>query len=257
MAPLRRRAPSRVTRRTLRTGAVAAVFLITLAGCGNDPEQTGGDRDAVADDPATPSETVTTEATEEASGEPTEDTSSEPAATGLETRLLTAGELPGANDATEWTVAATGPEDGPFGTCQRFDMASLGAGDAVVRTFTSNQDTVEGGQVVAEFSDARSAWRAHQVLKTWHKKCAEQVDAGTVEVGPLDSLATGKAVADAYVVHYGDQGADEQQWDGVGISRKGPLLSVAQIGLVGQDYNYPAGQEPAAEAARLALARLG
>jgi hypothetical protein len=111
--------------------------------------------------------------------------------------------------------------------------------------------------VVAGFADAKSAWRAHQVLKTWRAKCAEQVDAGTVEVGPLDSLATGKAVADAYVVHYGDKGADEQQWDGVGISRQGPLVSVVQIGLVGQDYNYPAGQEPAAEAARLALAKLG
>ncbi|RYP85526.1 hypothetical protein EKO23_12245 [Nocardioides guangzhouensis] len=233
------------------------MFLITLAGCGNDPDTTSGDRGAVVDDPATPSETVTTEAAEEATGAPTEDTSSEPAEAGLEARLLTAAELPGANDETEWTVASTAAEDGPFGTCQRFDMASLGAGDAVVRTFTSNQDTVEGGQVLAEFSDAKSAWRAHQVLKTWHKKCAEQVEAGTVEVGPLDSLAQGTAVADAYVVHYGDKGADEQQWDGVGISRTGPLLSVVQIGLVGQDYNYPAGQEPAAEAARLALAKLG
>ena len=108
--------------------------------------------------------------------------------------------------------------------------------------------------MVAEFSDAKSAWRAHQVLNTWHAKCKEQIEAGEVTVGPLQPLAKG---ADAYVVRYGDTGAEEQQWDGVGISRRGPLVSVVQIGLVGQDYNYPAGEEPAAQAAQAALAKLG
>ena len=235
---------------------VAAVFLVTLAACGNDPASSSADRDAAGDDPATPSETVTSEPADE----PTEDTpadgaTSEPAPAGLEARLLGAHELPGVNDATVWTVASTAPEDGqPFGTCQRFDLTSLGAGDAVVRTFSSNQDSVEGGQVVAEFSDPKSAWRAHQVLKTWRQKCKEQIEADEVVVGPLQSVAKG---ADAYVVRYGDAGADEQQWDGVGISRRGPLVSVVQIGLVGQDYNYPAGEEPAAQAARAALAKLG
>ena len=242
---------------------VVVVFLVTLAACGNDPENSSADRDATGEDPATPSETVTTDpaddSTEDTSTDtPSDEATSEPAEAGLEARLLGAAELPGANDETVWTVASTAPEDGqPFGTCQRFDMMSLGAGDAVVRTFSSNQDTVEGAQVVAEFSDAKSAWRAHQVLKTWHRKCKEQIEAGEVTVRPLQSLEKGAAVADAYVVRYGDAGAEEQQWDGVGISRRGPLVSVVQIGLVGQDYNYPAGGEPGAEAARAALAKLG
>src|SRR5262245_34621105 len=209
MAPLRHRAPSRVARRTLRTGMVAVVFLVTLAACGNDPETSSADRDATADDPATPSETVATDPADDPTDDtPTDDATSEPAEAGLEARLLGAGELPGANDETVWTVASTAPEDSqPFGTCQRFDMKSLGAGDAVVRTFSSNQDTVEGAQVVAEFSDAKSAWRAHQVLKTWHQKCKEQIEAGEVTVRPLQSLEKGDAVADAYVVRYGDAGA--------------------------------------------------
>ena len=143
---------------------------VTLAGCGDDRP---GD-DAVGDDPSatagSPAATESTDGTEPSEAPVSETTeavpTSEPAAAGLEARLLTEDEVSGANDETVWTVKATGPEDGATtGTCQRFDFGSLGANEALVRTFTSNQDTVEATQVVAEFADAKSAWRAHQVLK--------------------------------------------------------------------------------------------
>ena len=57
-------------------------------------------------------------------------------------------------------------------------------------------------------------------------------------------------------MQYGDPGAEEQHWAGVGISRRGPYLSLVEIDLVGQDYNYPEGEEPAALAAMSALADL-
>ena len=188
MAYLRPR-PSRVPRRRAQLGFLVAVFLLTLAGCGDDTSPTSGD--ATGDDPSAPSESATTESTEgtEPTEAPASETteavpSSEPAAEGLEGRLLTADELAGANDQTVWTVEATGPEDGATtGTCQRFDLVSVGANEAVRRTFTSNQDTVEAEQVVAEFADAKSAWRAHQVLKKWRATCADQVDADQVDVG--------------------------------------------------------------------------
>ena len=255
MASLRR-GPSRFARPHGRAALVAAVFLVTLAGCGDDTRKTGGD--TVGDDPSAPSESATSVASE-----PTEATTdpaptSEPAGSGLETRLLTPDELAGANDETVWKAAASGPEGGrTTGTCQRFDLVSMGASEAVVREFTSNQDTVEAVQVVAEFADAKSAWRAHQVLKKWRSTCADQIDAAEVSVGDLSTLSVDAGHADSYVVRYGDTGAEEQHWVGAGISRRGPLLSLVEIALVGQDYNYPEGEEPAALAARTALADLG
>jgi hypothetical protein len=237
------------------------VFLLTLAGCGDDSSRTGGD--ATGDDPsATESTESTTEATEptEAVSEDTSDapSSSAPADLGLEARLLTADQMPGVNDETTWTVDSSGPEDGTtLGGCQRFDFVSLGASEAVTRTFSSNQDTVTAGQVVAKFADAKSAWRAHQVLKKWRATCADQIEAAEVEVGDLRTLSVSAGHADAYVVRYGDAGAEDQHWAGTGISRRGPLLSLVHIELVGQDYNYPAGEEPAALGAMSALTNLG
>ena len=259
--------PSRVPRRRVHLGFLVAVFLLTLAGCGDDTSPASGD--ATGDDPSATSDSATTEATEstepaepptsEATSEATEAApSSEPADEGLEGRLLTADELPGVNDQTVWKVGATGPEDGATtGTCQRFDLVSVGANEAVRRTFTSNQDTVAAEQVVAEFADAKSAWRAHQVLKTWRAKCADQIKADQVDVGDLRSLKVSEGFADSYVVRYGDAGAESQHWDGTGISRRGAFLSLVEIDQVGQDYIYPAGEDPASLAAMSALADLG
>ena len=262
MAYLRPR-PSRVPRRRAQLGFLVAVFLLTLAGCGDDTSPTSGD--ASGDDPSAPSEPATTEGTEGAgateapASETTEAVpSSEPADQGLEGRLLTADELPGANDQTVWTIEATGPEDGATtGTCQRFDLVSVGANEAVRRTFTSNQDSVVAEQVVAEFADSKSAWRAHQVLKKWRATCADQVDADQVDVGEGQTLKVSEGFADSYVVRYGDAGAEEQHWDGAGISRRGAFLSLVEIDLVGQDYDYPVGEEPASLSAMSALGKLG
>lgn len=255
---------SRIPRRRAALGVLGAVFLLTLTGCGDDTRNTsddavGDDPSATAESPSATESTETTESTEAPASETTEAVpSSEPAAGGLEPRLLTEDEVGGANDQTVWTVDTTGPEDGATtGTCQRFDFGSLGANEAVVRTFTSNQETVEATQVVAEFADAKSAWRAHQVLKKWRATCADQVDADVVNVGSLLSLPAAVGHADSYVVSYGDEGADEQRWVGVGISRRGPFLSLVEIGLVGQDYNYSEGEEPASLSAMSALADLG
>ena len=260
MASLRPRS-SRVPRHRARAGFLVAVFLLTLAGCGDDTSPTAGD--ATADDPSA-SESATANSTR--SAEPSETAApessaaaptSEPAA-GLEGRLLGPDELAGANDQTVWKVGSTGPEDGATtGTCQRFDLVSVGANEAVRRTFTSNQDTVVAEQVVAEFADAKSAWRAHQVLKKWRETCADQVKADQVDVGEGQTLKVSQGFADSYVVRYGDAGADAQHWDGTGISRRGAFVSLVQIDLVGQDYNYPVGEEPASLSAMSALGKLG
>ncbi len=248
--------PSRLAHPRGRNVLVAVVFLLTLAGCGDDTRATGGD--TVGDDPSAPSSSATTETTEATATETTDPApSSAPDDSGLEARLLTPDEMAGANEETVWEASASGPENGrTTGSCQRFDLVSLGASEAVVRAFTSNQDTVEAVQVVAEFADAKSAWRAHQVLKKWRSTCADRIDAADVSVGDLRTLPVSVGHGDSYVVRYGDAGAEEQHWAGVGISRRGPLLSLVQIDLVGQDYNYRAGEEPASLTAMSALADL-
>ena len=253
MASLRP-SPSRFAHPRGRAVLVAAAFLLALAGCGDDTRATGGD--TVGDDPSAPSESATTEPSETTTATDTA-SSSAPAGSGLEARLLSPDEMAGANEETVWEAAASGPENGrTTGSCQRFDLVSLGASEAVVRAFTSNQDTVEAVQVVAEFADAKSAWRAHQVLKKWRSTCADRIDAADVSVSDLRALPVSVGHGDSYVVRYGDAGAEDQHWAGVGISRRGPLLSLVQIDLVGQDYNYPAGEEPASLAAMSALADL-
>ena len=248
-----------------RAGLLAAVSIITLAGCGAQTDNASGDSDAVRDDPSETTSTSASAPTSEATeSEPTaevsatEEPSEDPAPAGIEGRLLTAAELPGVNEQTEWTVEATGPQgDTPYGECQRFDFVSLGATEAVLRTFTSNQDTVTAGQVVAEFADAKSAWRAHQVLKSWRSQCADRLKGKQRTVGELTDVDVPAGVGQEYLLQYGDQGADVQHFDGVGIARRGAFLSLVEIDMQGQDYNYPAGESPAARAVRAAVEKLG
>jgi hypothetical protein len=248
----------------LGSGLAALLLLGALAACADDTKTAA----ASGEDPAAPSEpTESTEVTassepSEPSEEPTETASEEPTepapGSGLAPRLLTAAELPGVNDETVWTEESTVPVKGQaLGTCQRFDFLSMGADEGVARTFTSNQDTVVGVHVVSTFADGKSAWRAHEVLKTWAKKCAEHVEAGEVKVSQVRSLPAGSGSAQSYVVTHGDKGAEDLHFVGVGIARQGPLLALVEIDLVGQDYNYPDGEEPGSLAALAALQKLG
>ena len=56
----------------------------------------------------------------------------------MRARLLTAEEPPGFDDDFTWTTATTRTSEGrkPFGTCHKFAMTSIGAGEVAVRTFT-------------------------------------------------------------------------------------------------------------------------
>jgi hypothetical protein len=224
------------------------VTLLLLAGCG-----TAGSSD---DDPSadrktsepTDVETTTPPTT------PTAPTATPPAA--LETKLLSADELPGVNEVTKWRVSGTDPEDGAgHGSCQKFSLVDIGAQSSLVRTYAATGDVV-ALQVLGEFADAKSAWRAHQVLKTWAADCAEMLDADVEKVSKLTPVPVPGGVAQQQLLQYGDEGAEAHTFAGVGITRHGSYLSIVQIEVVGQDYNYDAGQEPAALAALAANQKL-
>jgi hypothetical protein len=78
--------------------------------------------------------------------------------------LLTAARMPSPAGGTAWRIADRGRENAVVGACQKTDLQTIGAISVVRRSFASGPDGPWATQVVAQFADARSAWRAHEVL---------------------------------------------------------------------------------------------
>jgi hypothetical protein len=79
-------------------------------------------------------------------------------------------------------------------------------------------------------------------------------------VGPLRSVrVVGGAVGDWYLLSYGpvEGSPDFGYFDAQGLTRRGNRISMVSLRLVGQDYNYSAGEEPMVVGVRNAAARLG
>ncbi|MBD8870534.1 hypothetical protein [Nocardioides donggukensis] len=230
------------------------VLLATLSGCGEqstaEDDTVGGPETSAA---GTPSATDPADPTDEA--DPTAEPGVEPTrAAGIAGRLLTSAELPGLNDETGWETVGegAGPEGAdPAVECHRFSLVDIGALRSVVRDHTGPGES-EASQVVARFADAASAERALAVLHTWHEGCAQELDAGDVRVGNRTPVPTEVGSAERYLLRYGASGAELQTFSDIALARRGRWLSVLRIATVGQDYNYPAGEEPGARAAAAA-----
>lgn len=163
--------------------------------------------------------------------------------------LLAADRLPGLGDQLTWAVTADGPEgQDPVGACQKTPLSSIGAVSAARRDFGAADGTVTATQVVAQFADDRSAWRAHEVLQAWRDDCAQRLDHPRAEVGPLVAVEVTEGHAEAYRAAYGPRKAS-QGWDtGLGIVRHGSWLCVVEVTTAGGD--YPPRRDPAQVAAR-------
>jgi len=161
--------------------------------------------------------------------------------------LLDADTLPALGDRT-WTVTTTGPEDPErdpaVGACQKTALDTIGAIETVRRSFTA-PGRAAATQVVARFADARSAWRAHQVLISWREDCAERLDGA--DVGPMRSVTVDAGTGDAYRTAAGRRAA------GLGILRSGPFLTLVEV-ATGDD-DYPARRDPARAAVPPDVAR--
>ena len=156
--------------------------------------------------------------------------------------LLDAERLPALGDRT-WAVAATGPEDPErdraVGACHNTLLGTIGAVETTRRTFTAD-DRATATQVVARFADARSAWRAHQVLIAWREDCAERL--GRADVGPMEPVTVQVGTGEAYRTAAGKRAA------GLGILRTGAYLSLVEV-TTGAGH-YPASWDPARVAVR-------
>ncbi len=268
--------------RLLATGLAALALTVGLAGCGaeDDPELTGSDAPA-SSSPTTaepePSETASPTLSPTPSPSPSPSTSPEqsPAATevtdeptarrGFAGQLLTADELPGFNDEFTWQETSTTKREGrqPFATCAKFAMTSIGAMKVAVREFApaDGSSGATASNLVARFGDEMTAKRAYEVLKSWRGQCEEELrsydrtDIGRLQGVPLEDE---EAVGDWYLLTYGPAPERETAYfDAQGLTRVGDSISLVQMRLVGQDYNYRAGEEPMVGAVQEAAENLG
>lgn len=151
--------------------------------------------------------------------------------------LLDADRLPSIGGRA-WALEAQ-PAEGAVGACQKTDLAGIGAVDAVSRTFTAD-DGLAATQVVARFADAKSAWRAHQVLTAWRDDCEERVK--RAEIGPLTPITVHAGAADGY------RGSFRARSAGLGILRSGDYLALVEV--TAADDRYPSSWDPARVAVR-------
>jgi len=251
--------------------AAAAVAISgTLAGCSTSPDEEPAESTTSEPTPTeepTPSEeptptepTPTTPSTSSSTPPPSQAVS--PTATGAPAStpagaLLSAAEMPQLNDSSTWTERRTGPAgQQPFGLCQQFDLLTIGALNAVERTFTSGTSgTDTAGQQVAEFPDAQNAVRASKVIEAWQRECKNQVKGTKVKVRPITDVPVAQGQAWNYLVSYQRRG--EGQFHSLGMVLSGTRMSLIRIDHVGQDHNYEPGQDPMELAVEAVSARLG
>ncbi len=162
--------------------------------------------------------------------------------------LLTADRMPSPDDETVWRITDRGPEDAAVGACQKTDLETIGAISAVRRSFASGPDGPWATQVVAEFADAKSAWRAHEVLRAWQADCEERLDFARTEVGPLRTVDVRAGTGEGYRTAYGPRSAGRGWATGLGIVRRGSHLSVVEYRTAATD--YPTDRDPARMAVR-------
>ncbi len=255
---------------------LAALLLAAtaLSGCsGSDPASTSsGSSSRTASTVPTETASSEAEASESATAEPSTEqsasataTASAPAPAGsLRDRLLPAGEVPGFNQEFRWRAGATRDAEPtrPFGTCQRFALASIGAESVAVRGFRPadrSATTDTAGELVAQFPDATTARRAYAVLTSWRKSCADRLARyDTSDVGRLESVRVPGGTAGWYLLTYAPvpNDPDAQWFDAQGMALVGDRIAMVELILAGQDYNYGAGEEPMVAALQRAAARL-
>ncbi|HEY0774221.1 MAG TPA: hypothetical protein VGD51_09080 [Nocardioidaceae bacterium] len=262
-------------RNRLTTALAVSALALAVSGCGSErpvsrtaaPKEssssTAATKPAASAEPAEPVESQSASPSQSPSEPPSEP--SGPLT--LEDRLLTAEEMPGPNDEFSWKVAGTRTEEGaePFGTCHKFAMTSIGATRVVARDYVhaggASPDEVDAGHLVAEFADPRTARRALEVLKAWRGQCEEELgEYDTRKVHDFEPVEVPGGDGGWYLLIYGPpegEMPDVGYFDAQGMVRVGKRISVLQMRGIGQDYNYPAGEEPLVFGVRAAAGKLG
>lgn len=251
----------------MSSSLAALALTFAVAGCGNqngdDATQELPTQQAASESP----EVEPVESPGDESESPTAEDDSpvaSPQAPGIRGKLLTAEEVPGFNEEFSWTVESTRMREGqqPFGTCHKFAMTSIGAAKVAVRTYqpTAENAGPTASHLVAEFADEMTAKRAFEVLKSWAGECDEELrEYDRSKAGSLKPVPMEDAIGHWYLLTYGPAPGDPDASfiDAQGLTRVGSTISALEMRLVGQDYNYPSGEEPMVAAVQNAAVRLG
>ena len=155
---------------------------------------------------------------------------------GSRAHLLTAATLPSAAPGADWTVRGTGPESSRrTGICQEASLVDIGSLHAVIRVFAGPEASgLRSRQLVARFADPKSAWRAHQVLRSWHADCEERLDRPRTDVSPMEDVDVDAGRGGHYRASYGPK--KDTDFAGLGIVRSGKWLSLVEISATEGDY---------------------
>ena len=170
-----------------------ALGLLLTAGCGTDPSPQGASeqrqrpraegRMSPPSEP-TPSATASAKPREkQRDGDPARERRSvaadtappEPTGNALTIQQPPDAHLIGAGAfGAAWSVERTGGEAGRMTSdCQRATLRDIGATETRVRDFAAGGSAA--AQAVSRFGDARSAWRAQQVMVAWREDCGDDL----------------------------------------------------------------------------------
>jgi hypothetical protein len=223
-------------------------------------EEPGGSEESPTASPTSqPSTTV--EATEEPPVQPP------PPGSGPREMLLGHQQVPGLNEQHGWRLVSTdhGERGGPIWACQVTDFTSIGATDVWVRRFVGQpggRRSAQARSAVISFVDAISARRAYAVLRAWHDRCEEQLRGEyqrvSVDAAPTAVEVDGPGEAEWRMAIYGPAEGEREAgyFDATGYVREGTRISLTTMVNVGQDYNYPRGEEPIVGAVRNSAVKL-
>ena len=251
--------------------ACVALAATVLTGCGavldTDTDEAGGQVPARHARPKKPSTHSPSPAAPDASmSSPAEDAlgdeqaGSDGARVSLRERLLDADEMPVVTNDVAWTEASTATQEPEAlaGTCHRFAMLSIGAMRVAYRDYAAADGSgARADELVASFADAKTAWRAFEVLKSWHEDCDETLSRWEHhEVGPLRTAIVDAGEAHVYLLRYGPTDGDADTFDAEGLVMAGSRIAVVRIVHPGQDPDAPDLEAPISAAVRAAAADL-
>lgn len=227
-------------RRRSRTGALALAAVLgiavpVMAGCGGSAVRSAGDSRPAG--PLSSSATPVTPRPSTPAGSSSPASPSSTSATGsagLAGHLVAAGDVPPFGGVTSWTVQATGPAGPePYGACQEYDFATIGARDAVVRAFdpAGGPASTSAVERVVSFPDATNAARATKVLDSFRARCQQRVAAQLpgLRVSQAHDVPVGDGTATAYTVTWRPQGGSGTHTQVIGTVRRDHLIAVVTL----------------------------
>ncbi len=175
--------------------------------------------------------------------------------------------LPGFNEQWTWdrTSSGSGQPTGTQGSsrCQRASMTAIGGVVEYTTTYTRSDAPDDAAAVTtAVFPDEQTATMAASVLAKWLTTCRSQLGqqpgVDRVYVGADSTVETVVGPGHQRLISYGpvEGDPDAAYFNGEGYVRDGDVISYVVFHSVGQDYDYPVGQEPADLALRVAATYL-